>query len=351
MMNREEMIFNKKTWEIVGKGFFVQDCTIGFEDGRIGFLFVEHNEHSHIDDGWETRLVAIRLNAPLETNYYVRKGGNMTHSSIASAWVPRQTEFVMADSFRRVWAYKPKTYKGSESNIPFDSGGHDFNATITKTVRVGSTVYAIGGPLRIFERLNGQQWKEITDIPIPAPFTGTDRKKLIEAVGQSFFFDLAGVSENDMYAVGDAGIVWHFDGKTWAQRAFPSDVRLATVTCSPHGDVYITDLRGTLWKGNGNNWQVVCSVPLSIPFEDSAWFDGTLWCANDYGMYVLEGNELVQAHMSKQHPVPTDVAYHSHRIDVSPDGTTMLVCGRDGAAMLDANGWTILFSGMDLEDS
>lgn len=344
------MIFNKKTWNIVGNGFFVRDCTIGFEDGRIGFLLVENNEEKHIDDGWDTRLVTIRLDAPLETNYFVRQGGNMSHPSISSAWVPRQTEFVMADTYRRVWSYKPKQYKGSEGEIPFDSGGHDFDAVITKTVRVGSTVYAIGGPFRIFERLKEQKWKEIVGIPIPAAFKNKDRKKVIEAVGHSFFFDLAGTSEDDMYAVGDAGTVWHFGGKQWAQVAFPTTLRLVTVACGTNGEVYITDIRGNLWKGSGNKWKLVCSVPLSIPFADSAWFAGTLWCANDYGMYVLEGSELVQAHMSKKHPVPTNVAYHSHRIDVSPDGTKMLVCGGDGAAMLDSKEWKILFSGMELED-
>lgn len=343
------MIFNQATWNIVGKGYFVRDCTLGFEDNRIGFLFVEDNENKHRDDGWITRLVAIRLDAPLESNYFVRAGENMVTASISAAWAPSHTEFVMADTFRRVWAYKPKEYKGSEAAIPFNSGGKEFDSAVKKVVRVGTTVFAIGSPFRIYKRTARETWEEIISIPIPAPFFGDDRKELIKAATECTFFDMAGFSETDIYAVGDVGTVWHFNGSNWTHLPFPTNVQLNTVACGDNGEVYITDIRGNLWKGSRSRWVLVCELNLSMGFADSAWYAGRLWCANDNGMYVLEGNKLVRAHQARKDPVPTDVAFHSHRIDVSPDGKRMLVCGLDGAAMLDENGWKILFSGMDLE--
>ncbi|UOD33283.1 hypothetical protein INH39_07950 [Massilia violaceinigra] len=153
-----------------------------------------------------------------------------------------------------------------------------------------------------------------------------------------------------MYAVGDAGTVWHFDGKRWQQIPFPTNVPLYTVACGENGDVYMTDIRGNLWKGGGAKWSLLCEMDQSLPFKDAAWFNGRLWCANDYGMYVLEGEKLVAAHTARIDPIPNEVALHSHRIDVSPDGKQMLVCGGDGAALHDGKKWNLLFSGMSLGD-
>ncbi|WP_243491387.1 hypothetical protein [Massilia violaceinigra] len=344
------MIFDKDMWAKIGKGFFVKDCTIGFEDGRLGLLLVEENDADHRDEAWETRLVAVKLELPVDRRFFVRTGDNLHSSTLSSAWTPNQSEFVMVDTSRRVWSYKPKEYKGSEAPIPFDSKGHHYGSAVAKVVRVGTTAYAIGSPFRIFQRIKGQQWKEIPGIPIPAAFVSGDRKKIIEAAGDSVFHDLAGFSDSDMYAVGDAGTVWHFDGKRWQQIPFPTNVPLYTVACGENGDVYITDIRGNLWKGGGSKWSLLWKMDQSLPFKDAAWFNGRLWCANDYGMYVLEGKKLVAAHAARIDPIPNEVALHSHRIDVSPDGKQMLVCGGDGAALHDGKKWTLLFSGMSLED-
>ncbi|UOD33629.1 hypothetical protein INH39_30585 [Massilia violaceinigra] len=153
-----------------------------------------------------------------------------------------------------------------------------------------------------------------------------------------------------MYAVGGGGSVWHYNGSEWVRLPFPTDRRLHTVTCAADGYVYITDIQGSLWKGRNSKWQQILRRGQSLPFVDSAWFNGTLWCANDYGMYVLEGSELIACHQSKIHRVPDAVALVSHRIDVSPDGKRMLVCGIHGAAMHDGTQWDMLFTAEDFLD-
>lgn len=344
------MIFDRNMWDKIGKGFFVKDCTIGFEDGRLGFLFVEEGDPDDRGDWWLTRLLAVKLELPIDRRFFMREGGNLRSATLSSAWAPDQSEFIAVDIDRNLWSYKPKEYKGSEEAIPFDTNGHDFDAAVSKVVRVGTTVYAIGSPFRIFQRIKGQQWKELTGIPIPAAFESGDRAKIIDASTNSTFFDLAGFSNENMYAVGDGGTVWNFNGGHWKQVPFPTNADLFTVACGDNDNVYITDIRGNLWKGSGTSWSLLCEMNQSLPFKDSAWYQGRLWCANDYGMYVLEGTKLVPAHKAKFDPIPTEVALHSHRIDVSPDGKQMLVCGGDGAALHDGEKWTLLFSGMSLTD-
>ncbi len=342
------MLFDKKSWKDICQGFMVRDCTIGFADGRIGLMLVEMSDER--DAGWRTRFVSVRMDAPMSERFFVLEASDLSFASLASAWAPSQEEFLVVDLARQVWAYKPKTYRDFEEAIAFDGRGYGYAAAgevgsaINKLVRVCSKLYALGSPLRIFERLPRQTWKEHTGIPIPSELKSRSDKLITKAIGNSGFNDLSGFSGNDLYAVGDAGAVWHFNGTAWEKLPFPSDRKLYTVTCG--GDcVYITDITGTVWKGRHGAWELIEQGHQTLPFADAAWFQDTLWCANDDGMRVLENNRMVAAHLLEKHAVPDAVARISHCIDVSPDGRKMLVCGGQGAALHDGVAWQLLFSG------
>jgi hypothetical protein len=346
-------IFDKSTWNEFADGFLFRDCTIGFEDGRIGFLLVQEiGSKDHIEDGWETRLLAVRTALPTGEKCFAINGTGLGFSSISSAWNPNQPEFVVVDGARRTWSYKPRAYKGGESRIPFKgektphSAEDGYGSAITKIVRVGTTVFAVGSPLRIYERINDQKWREHKDIPIPSEISSPDYGIFIRAIGESEFFDLAGYSTEDMYAVGSAGIVWHRKGNHWHQIAFPTNLRLNTVACGDDGFVYITDIRGSVWQGRDQKWQRVVHADNMLAYQDSAWFAGRLWCTNDSaGPFVLEGKKMVPAHQAQIQPMPAQVACFAHRIDVAPDGKTMLVAGVQGAALYNGQHWTVLFDG------
>lgn len=347
-------ILSKERYEEKFSGFFIRDCVLGFTSTRIGFLLVEElTEGQHIDDGWQTRFVAINLEQPMETRIFSMTGGRLSFATLSSAWSPNQEEYVMVDTGRQVSTYKPKEYRGDETEIPFDGQGYGYSdlghvgCAVIKVVRVGTTVFAIGAPLRIFERLDNQQWREIKEIPIPAELKSKNDDEITTALGNSDFYDLAGYSTEDMYAVGGAGTVWHKKGEKWRQCPFPTNLRLHTVACGDDGLVYITDIRGSVWKGREDRWELVAKADMSLPFVDAVWFDNRLWCANDYGTWVLEDNALVPAHRAKARPMPTSSSIHAHRIDVSPDGKTMLVAGGHGASTYDGQRWEVLFDGGD----
>lgn len=346
------MIFDQQSWDMIMKGFFVRDCTLGYEDGRLGFLLVEEAfDAQELEEGVRTRFISVRPWEPVATRFFSMSGRNLSFATVTCAWKPSQTEFVVVDSGRNVWSYKPKTYKGDESRIPFDGRGYGYGETdeigcaIIKMVRVGTTIYALGTVFRIFERLENQKWMEVKDIPIPDAFKSKDPDKIIPAISDSDFWDMAAFSPSDMYAVGGAGTVWHRQGSQWRQRAFPTNLRLHTVVCAGDGNVYITDIRGSVWQGREDRWKLIVKADMNLPFVDSAWFDGRLWCANDYGAWVLENGKLVSAHAAKHKPMPVSAAIHAHRLDVSPDGRKMLVAGGHGASLYDGETWELLFDG------
>jgi hypothetical protein len=348
------MILDARTYQKFFEGYFIRDATIGFTSKRLGFLLVEEQDpEDESGEHWKTKLVAVNLDQPMESRIFSWAGNSLNHASISSAWEPGQTEYLAVDVSRRVWSYKPKVYKGAESPIPFPSAGRlkpdaysEFNSAIMKTVRVGATVFALGSAFRIFERQPNQQWFEHKEIPIPPAIGSADRETALYAIGNSEFHDLAGTSTDDMYAVGSGGAVWQRVKGAWRQIAFPTNVDLFTVAVAPDGTAYITDRRGSVWKGRDEQWERIVQADNMLYYQDSAWFAGRLWCTNDSaGPFVLEGNKMVPAHRVKKEPMPAQVATFAHRIDVSPDGQTMLVAGMYGAATYDGKTWTVLFDG------
>ncbi len=116
----------------------------------------------------------------MDKRFYALEGDSLSFSTISSAWEPNQTEFLLVDTGRRLWTYKPKTYNGIEPPIPFDGKGYGYadagqvGCAIARVTRVEGTVFAVGAPLRIFQRMPNQQWHEHKGIPMPAGLLSKD---------------------------------------------------------------------------------------------------------------------------------------------------------------------------------
>ncbi len=346
------MIIDKMIWKKFFKGYEPYDCTCGYEHGRFGVLLIEiiDEDHDEYDNPFYTpkkKLISLVINNPPESRVYSMILNEFGLATISSGWLPSQNEFVVASLSRQIVSYKRNEYKGVEQKIDIPiPGTNDMFSAISRLVRVGTSVYAIGGGFRVYKRINHQIWQENSQ-SIPIPEGLTERKA--EALTTSFFEDMDGFSESDMYAVGGTGVVYHFDGDKWTSIAFPTNKLLYTVCCAGDGFVYIADFDGAVWKGRNEQWEKIIHGGMSMPFLDMGWFDGRLWCASDYGIWVLEEGKMVLAMYAKHKPVPPEVAVLSKRIDVSPDGTVMMVCGARGAAIYDGNEWNVLFDSLEFE--
>ncbi|UXH80645.1 hypothetical protein [Roseateles amylovorans] len=346
-------LFDRPNWNRFMAGYMVRDCTIGFEDGRLGFLlFEELAPDAQMEDGFQIRLLAVKVGNPLETRFFSLSANALSvGANLSSAWSPLG-EFVAVGIGRHVYGYRPKSHKGREEDIPFEvrrlapSAYSECGCAILKTVRVGMTVFAVGGPFRIFQRIGPQEWQEHSEIPIPAELGSSDRETALAAINASSFEDLAGLSEEDMYAVGSRGALWRRHQGRWGRARFPSTRDLHTVAVAPDGTAYVTDHRGCVWKGKDSEWTQLVEADLSLPYQDSVWFKGRLYCTNDLaGCFVLEEGRMVAAHRTAHDPMPVRCALHAHRLDVSPDGGRLLVAGMSGASLYDGRQWHLLFDG------
>lgn len=143
-----------------------------------------------------------------------------------------------------------------------------------------------------------------------------------------------GFAENDIYAVGFHGQVWHFDGQ-WQPVQSLTNLKLECVRCAPDGKVYIAGSRGVLLRGRDATWEI---VPQDLT-EDTFWSMehafGKLWLstANGY-LFTLEGDELVQIDLGVGKAVTTRTLHFN-------DGLLLSIGGRD-LCVFDGQAWSRL---------
>ncbi|WP_437901080.1 hypothetical protein [Sorangium sp. So ce124] len=330
------MILDREHWERHCAGYTVYDCAI-MDAARTFYVMVESTDSPHRDPLPRTRFLFARADRPLDQKRFVRSElGDFGFTEIA--YGPSAIEFVAVDTGRQVFSYD-RSRAGQEADIPGELPSTTLLAATSKIARVGQSMYAVGWPRRVYLRAGLSSWAPLdSGMPLPKKLSSSHEDDRIEAQTNYTFNDLAGFSETDMYVVGDAGEVWRFDGARWGRCAFPTNQRLCTVACGADGKVYVTTQTGSIWVGRGDAWKLLVDVERSVPFRDSAWFGGKLWCGSDYGLWTVEGDELTTAEL------PAEVFLASGRIDVSPDGGHLLTAGAHGAALFDGARWELLFS-------
>jgi len=168
------------------------------------------------------------------------------------------------------------------------------NVPLTARVKcINDYAYSVGGGRSIYKRANLNHWVKL-DNGFPQE----------EATRYQGFEDMDGFSETDMYAVGGHGDIWHYDGTTWIQEGFPSNMQLNTVTCAGDGYVYVSGMGGTLWRGRNSTWEHLYDGSYTIPWNDVLWFEDKLWLASDYMLRIWNGKELVPVTDDKGQELP-----------------------------------------------
>ena len=151
-----------------------------------------------------------------------------------------------------------------------------------KVKTINGYAYSVGGTRQVYKRVDMGEWVKIDN--------GLPNVEYSYRIG---FDDLDAFSEENMYAVGGMGDVWHFDGRKWRKMGFPSNLELATVTCAGDGWVYITGQGGRVWRGRESTWDLIHTGNSTVLWRDVCWFNNQLWLSSDYQFKIWNGKELV----------------------------------------------------------
>lgn len=154
--------------------------------------------------------------------------------------------------------------------------------------------WAVGSDRRIYKRVDINSW-----LTIDNGFK-TNKGELFN-VG---FRDMDGFSDNDIYAAGGYGDIWHYNGKCWSQCEFPAKDSLDVICCAGDGYIYACS-RDSIWRGKDNSaWERISDLKANEPLKGGVWFKGRLWLITDYNIFVWDGKTLEMGVTYQDKPLP-----------------------------------------------
>lgn len=326
------MISTDNFSEIVA-GFNIVGCAVRRRDLFYLLLQEDYTQWTDYKEGGEPpedhylekRMVSINLTKPDPWGWVGITGFAL---SVIGASTQPEEKGIVATLDGQVYVSRGGP-KGIET-VPRSEDGRRAGFRRLKTI--DGYLYACGGNRSFGVRLGTNSWRWFS-AQFDYPPTRSGSSRLREPAG---FRDVDGFSANDFYLVGGPGDVWHFDGTKARRIDFPSNLPLYAVCCGADGQVYIGGSEGCVFVGRGDNWREIKGPRLSMPLMQMAWYDGKAWATNDYGVWWVDKNGIVEA----QIPVEAKIASGN----ISANDGVLLLGGLHGAAYLQDGKWSQIYS-------
>jgi hypothetical protein len=175
------------------------------------------------------------------------------------------------------------TYSGgvvSQESITPPGSVTPHTRVLTAVSAIGGRAYACGMRREVFVRSDEARWQEVS---APQPEPGV--RAGFEAIG--------GSNEEDIYAVGFLGEIWHRTHGNWIQRDSPVNLILTGVCCGNDGYTYICGQNATLIKGRGDQWAVMDHDLPKHDFWDIHAFGDCVYVASLSRLYQIK-NDVVE---------------------------------------------------------
>ncbi|HEX8610683.1 MAG TPA: hypothetical protein VF800_05285 [Telluria sp.] len=316
------MKLDKASYEQYFEGFFLIDCVVRKKDI---LYFVLEEEYDEEKNSPEKNKIRTRIITCIDRPN-VQPWGHATFFGMQRfqggvSLVPKE-QFVGVSLNDHVFALG-----SGDNNLEKDlmgglveGGKHiGMRGGVSKLRTIDGNLWLAGSGRTVGRRLGPDSWEWHDVIPY---------KSLMDDGG---FTDIDGFSGAEIYAVGGHGDVWHYDGKTWRNVSFPSNMTLETICCAGDGYVYIGAEQGSVFKGRNNEWKHIYKGEMALPFRDMVWYQNKVWCTSDYGLWTIKNDKLTEA------DVPSFV--HSCAGHLSVGDGMMLLTGIHGAVMHDGIKW------------
>ena len=215
---------------------------------------------------------------------------------------------------------------------------------------IGESIYFAGTPRTLYKRLSPGEWINLTDrkmhphmfVDVEIAEAKSDEEGFVDI--RLGFEAVDGFAEDDIYAGGEQGDLWHYNGKDWERINTPIKGDITSICCAPDGFVYIVCYEGSsLCKGRiGKQWQEIKVEGNLYNYQVRlSWFQNQLWAASKYDLCRLEkeNNELVV----KKYSFPKGSAQLR-------GGKIGGLCSCDEALMVWTGSQVLLFDGKNWEE-
>ena len=173
--------------------------------------------------------------------------------------------------------------------------------TMWTGAKMGNHIYFAGTPRTLYKRLSPGEWINLTDrkmhphmfVDVEIAEAKSDEEGFVDI--RLGFEAVDGFAEDDIYAGGEAGDCWHYDGENWRALDLPTNMDIKSICCAPDGQVYIGGSMGVLLKGRlaaitGERWEQIelSGSSSDEDFSSLTWFQDQLWIGGWHGTYRLE---------------------------------------------------------------
>ncbi len=313
------------------QGYNIIDCAVRKKDFYYFLAREDYTQSSFWNDENEPPDETVLKKRVIPFQPYKQDGQHWSNASLNGfeitnggiAYEPVE-QFVAMSLTGQIYALGSGS-SGLEPRVEYSALGR--RSVITRLTTIGKTLYAVGLDRTIgIKRGKGDWIWQSSQIPFDEH----------AEEGKCGFYDLHGLDENEMYGVGKRGDVWIFSGSSWRKCAFPSNIDLETVCCTPDGTVYVSGYEGETYRGTGDVWKQIAKPELSIPFKDMVWYEDRVWCTNDSGLWWIKGDTLEMA------DVPSNIKVCSGNLSTR-DGV-LLLAGYAGAAVMEEGRWKVIFN-------
>jgi hypothetical protein len=158
---------------------------------------------------------------------------------------------------------------------------------------IGGEAYVCGDLHQVYKRTNSG-WIRIDE---------QIRVNNLLAVGQGLN-SIDGTGPDDIYTVGDRGLIFHYDGKSWKELNSPTNCSLEQVTCVSRDVVYICGSKGILLRGRLDEWEIIHLGDLGDDdLWDLEWFGNKLYVSTATRVLVITDDQVAQAMLGPERPV------------------------------------------------
>lgn len=192
----------------------------------------------------------------------------------------------------------------------------------------GGYAHAVGVGRAVYRRTAPSKWQRLTTDDLTKPLKGN-----LENAG---FDDIDGFADDDLYACGPRGNLWHFDGKHWTQQEVPTDANFGKIVCASDGRVYLTTDGHDVWVGRKGRWK-----PIRIELNGEEFFQEIV----SYQDFVIVSTDEALYEISTDEPrsLPIGQPPMSNFAHLASGDGILVVAGVDEAFFYDGATWKKIF--------
>lgn len=143
---------------------------------------------------------------------------------------------------------------------------------------IGQHAYAAGMGRQVYRRTGAGRWDQF-EIGID-----TSSENFLDVIG---FNAIDGLSEDDAYAVGFKGDIWHRTKEKWHKVVSPTNLILERVRAVKPDIVFAAGRGGLLLRGHSDRWESVDQNVTRQDFWGLEWFQDRLYVSTSQGIFRL----------------------------------------------------------------